>query len=83
LLHKRRADGNAPNITAFLLFEPVVPVSVNGGVPPLPITTKLSRSNGQQRGHTGRRDFLISLRFALWVRVYVAALNGYTAKRCY
>ncbi len=35
------------------------PVSGNGGVPPLPGTTRLSRSNGQQRGHTVRPDFLL------------------------
>ena len=57
-----RADGNAPNITAFLSRESVASVSGNGGVPSLPITTKLSRSNGQQRGHAGRPDFLIELR---------------------
>jgi len=36
--------GTAPNITAFLLRESVVSVSGNGGVPPLPGATKLSRA---------------------------------------
>ncbi len=37
------ACGIAPNITAFVLRESVVLVSGHGGVPPCPITTKLSR----------------------------------------
>ena len=38
-----RACGIAPNITAFVLRESVALVSEHGGVPPCPITTKLSR----------------------------------------
>jgi len=52
-----RADGIAPNITAFLLRESVASVSDKGGVPPLPGTTKLSRGFGEQRGHAVRPDF--------------------------
>ena len=47
--------------------SPVASVSGNGGVPPLPGTTKLSRSFGEQRGHAVRPDFLMELRCALWV----------------
>ena len=61
------ADGNAPNITAFLSRESVTSVSGNGGVPPLPGTTKLSRSFGEERGHAVRPAFLFELRYALWV----------------
>ena len=62
-----RAVSTAPNITAYLSRESAPSVSVNGGVPPLPITTKLSRSFDEQRGHAVRPDFLIELRCALWV----------------
>ena len=46
-----RAVGNAPNITAFHFRGSVVLVSGQCGVPQWPVSTRLSRSFGQQRGH--------------------------------